>query len=144
MSTRLQENKTSNVNVLATDDTEMNNELSFDSEKFSKHEKLRPEETIDNLSSQNQLKKRGMVKSTNLLKDEDHRCGGDVASVADFNGIKRIRLDSSDTASVTKAILVGPVANFCLFAGEERANRVGAAARVSPGRGGGRGRYARA
>lgn len=45
------ENKTLNVNVLAEDSEEMNNEISFDSEKFSKTEaKSRPRGTIDNLT----------------------------------------------------------------------------------------------
>ena len=45
------ENKTLNVNVLAEDSAEMNNEISFDSEKFSKTEaKSRPRGTIDNLT----------------------------------------------------------------------------------------------
>ena len=46
------ENKTLNVNVLADENIEMNNEISFDSDKFSisKLEKMRPQETIDNLN----------------------------------------------------------------------------------------------
>ena len=40
-----------NVNVLAEDNDEMNNEISFDSEKFSKLEKVRPRETIENLNT---------------------------------------------------------------------------------------------
>ena len=47
------ENKTLNFNVLVEDNCEqMNNEISFDSEKFSitRLEKTRPQETIDNLN----------------------------------------------------------------------------------------------
>ena len=95
------------MNVLANKDTEMNNELSFDSEKFSKHEKIRPEETIDNLSSSKSSSKRSVigVKSTNILMDQEAVCSsssnaGDgldsMLSGADFNGIKRMRLDSAD------------------------------------------------
>ena len=74
----VKDSKTLNVNVLANNDSEeMNNEITFDSEKYANLGKIRPKHTIENNLTENSLNSKN-VKSN------------------DFNGIKRIRLDSSD------------------------------------------------
>ena len=100
------ENKTLNVNVLAEDNDEMNNEISFDSEKFSKTEaKSRPRGTIDNLTENNSCQTGGInskpINNSKRLKNsETSEAQGSVSAqcdmICDYNGIKRIRLDSSD------------------------------------------------
>ena len=100
------ENKTLNVNVLAEDNDEMNNEISFDSEKFSKTEaKSRPRGTIDNLTENNSCQTAGInskpINNSKRLKNsETSEAQGSVSAqcdmICDYNGIKRIRLDSSD------------------------------------------------
>ncbi len=115
------ENKTLNVNVLAEDADEMNNEISFDSEKFAKMEaKSRPRETIDNLnpsedstaaavatmvassaspSSQKvvnvkRLKTSNVEVDGSIMAEHMQLLNGDA--LTDFSGIKRMRLDSSE------------------------------------------------
>lgn len=105
----IKDSKTLNVNVLEGE-SHMNNELNFDSEKFSKqHENLRPKETIDNLCSSEGdgldklLKKKGesakRFKDTNIINGGDiteAKTNGNSSIELEFNGIKRMRLDSSD------------------------------------------------
>ena len=75
----VKDSKTLNVNVLANNDSEeMNNEITFDSEKYANLGKIRPKHTIENNLTENSLNSKNSVKRN------------------DFNGIKRIRLDSSD------------------------------------------------
>lgn len=119
LSDYMKESKTLNVNVLAEDDEEMNNGISFDSDKFARHEKIRLREAIDNLNTVDPSEGKATAnKQTKRLKtinvpvpadtngdicsscacsssdDGSHPCSAD--SSCDFNGIKRIRLDSSD------------------------------------------------
>ena len=79
----VKDSKTLNVNVLANNESEeMNNEITFDSEKYANLGKvpIRPKNTIENnLTVENSLNAVKNVKSHN-----------------DCNGVKRIRLDSSD------------------------------------------------
>lgn len=102
----IKDTKTLNVNVLAADATasQMNNKLNFDSDKFSRHhENTRPQETIDNLSSDGtnpglDMKKSPQskkCKATNLFND-----GGEYS--LDFKGIKRMRLDSHEKVWLTE------------------------------------------
>jgi len=80
----VKDSKTLNVNVLANNESEeMNNEITFDSEKYANLGKIpiRPKNTIENnLTVENTLN--ATVKN--------------VKSHNDCNGVKRIRLDSSD------------------------------------------------
>jgi len=93
------ENKTLNVNVLAEESAQMqNNEITFDSEKFAKCEgKLRPRGTIENNLNGGGTTSTASCDapscSSKRLKNEEGN-GDDV--VNDDGLIKRIRLDSSD------------------------------------------------
>ena len=89
------ENKTLNVNVLAAESEEMNNEINFDSEKFPKSEtKLRPRGTIEN-NLGHCLPASVVSNSSKRLKNEENHEDHEGQMVND-ESIKRIRLDSSD------------------------------------------------
>jgi hypothetical protein len=123
----IKDSKTLNVNMLASGaetDTVRNNEINFDSEKFSRHhENVRPQETIDNLnlSETHTFDKKLNAKrfssespsssaaaAADFMFDDDavldttagsHKVGTSAttsATVEGFCGIKRIRLDSAD------------------------------------------------
>ncbi len=84
------EAKTLNVNVLVEESEEMNNEISFDSEKYAKADaKVRPRGTIENNLSVNSSKR--MKNQESLIVEDSHN----ESQVTD-DGIKRIRLDSQD------------------------------------------------
>ncbi|KAK7793466.1 hypothetical protein R5R35_013843 [Gryllus longicercus] len=94
----LKDAKTSNVNVLVTEQ-EANNEIRFDSEKFPKHENLRRRDPLENpnltefhnFDSKTVCVKR--IKETNLLHESmDHAAECDKC----FNNIKRIKLEDQE------------------------------------------------
>lgn len=94
------ENKTLNVNVLAEDSLqEMNNEITFDSEKFAKcHDsKLsKPRGTIENnLSSSSSKRLKNEEKEEDCNVDLEH-ANHQTSQAMNYEGIKRIRLDSSE------------------------------------------------
>eukprot|EP00094_Tigriopus_californicus_P011792 TCALIF_11390-PA protein Name:"Similar to USP4 Ubiquitin carboxyl-terminal hydrolase 4 (Bos taurus)" AED:0.25 eAED:0.27 QI:0/0/0/0.75/1/1/4/0/1396 len=99
------DNKTLNVNVLAETNEDMNNEINFDSEKFSRHhEKLRPKETIENLnlSETHSFDKKihgKRFKATNLTNQSvvlDSSSSVTTPNLVQEGTIKRMRLDSNE------------------------------------------------
>lgn len=98
------DNKTLNVNVLAETNEDMNNEINFDSEKFSRHhEKLRPKETIENLnlSETHSFDKKihgKRFKATNLTSQSGSESPISISTpnLVQEGAIKRMRLDSND------------------------------------------------
>ena len=123
----IKDTKTLNVNVLAEEgrDEQMNNELNFDSDKFSRHfEKTRPRETIDNLNMNlsNQLDKKKTepivgkkYKATNLLLNCDNNSVQTNDNLMEFNGIKRMRLDSLDKVKLNILILYNICETFTVI-----------------------------
>ena len=108
----IKDSKTLNVNVMAEKETDvtMNNEINFDSDKFSKHhDNARPQETIENLNLLDSMGEKNKIQTkrfgienrpmavignskTALRPSEEEEC----CLEEQFGGIKRIRLDSSD------------------------------------------------
>jgi len=102
----LKDAKTSNVNVLVTEQ-EANNEIRFDSEKFPKYETARRRDPLEmpnltefhNFDGKTVSVKR--IKETNLLHeslDSQPGCSGgiDLESSKCFNNIKRMKLEERE------------------------------------------------
>ncbi|XP_049763411.1 uncharacterized protein LOC126092050 [Schistocerca cancellata] len=102
----LKDAKTSNVNVLVTEE-EANNELRFDSEKYPKHESARRRDPLENpnltefhnFDCKTVSVKR--IKETNLLQEtvestSEYVVGYNLESSRCFNNIKRMKLEDTE------------------------------------------------